>query len=178
MNEKPDCELVEAASKGDGDSFTELCRRYYPAMVAIADSIIRDKHLAEDAAQQAFAKAATNLPRLKQNDRFAAWLASICRNAARDVASRRKSAPVDYNPTSERFTTDKDDTGQKVREALDRLSDTAREVVYLRFYDGLSYEQISVVLGISQQAINGKLRRAKRKLAEYLKVERYGKVEK
>ncbi|GAH33211.1 unnamed protein product, partial [marine sediment metagenome] len=62
---------------GDADSFTELCRRYYPAMVAIAHSVLGDRHLAEDVAQQAFAKAALKLPQLKNKDKFAGWLAVI-----------------------------------------------------------------------------------------------------
>jgi RNA polymerase sigma-70 factor (ECF subfamily) len=65
MTERPDRQLVELAQRGDGDSFTELCGRYYPAMVAIAHSVIGDRHLAEDAAQQAFAVAAVKLPELQ-----------------------------------------------------------------------------------------------------------------
>ena len=64
---------------------------------------------------------------------------------------------------------DRDDAGPAVRAALDQLEPQAREVVYLRFYDGLSYERISEVLGISEQAINGRLRRAKQTLAQTLK---------
>ncbi|MHC4099173.1 MAG: RNA polymerase sigma factor, partial [Planctomycetota bacterium] len=82
--QKPDSTLVERACDGDTDSFTELCRRYYPAMVAVAHSIIGDRHLAEDAAQQAFAKAVCKLPQLKNKTKFAAWLAVICRNVALD----------------------------------------------------------------------------------------------
>ncbi len=84
--QKPDTVLIKAAINGNADSFTELCRRYYPAMVAIAHSILGDRHLAEDAAQQAFAKAALKLPQLKKESRFAGWLAVICRNIAKDMA--------------------------------------------------------------------------------------------
>ena len=168
--------LVEAASNGDGDSFTELCRRYYPVMVAIADSIIRDRHLAEDAAQQTFARAAVNLPKLRETNRFGAWLAAICRNAARDMLNSNKKIPTDYSPMCQKVNDEQDETSWKVREAINSLSDSAREVVYLRFYDGLTYDQISSVLGISEQAINGKLRRAKRKIAEYLRIDRYKEV--
>ena len=62
--QESDTTLVEAAIYGDAESFTELCRRYYPAMVAIAHSILGDGHLAEDATQEAFAKAAVKLPQL------------------------------------------------------------------------------------------------------------------
>ena len=63
----------------------------------------------------------------------------------------------------------KDDSGDAVRQAMSKLSDPARELVFLRYYDGLSYERISGLLGISEQAINGRLRRAKRKMADYLR---------
>lgn len=174
--QKPDSALVEAATNGDADSFTELCRRYYPAMVAIAHSVLGDRHLAEDAAQQAFAKAARKLPQLKRKSQFAGWLAVICRNAARDIARTVGAGPrvcpitctIDDLSTIAAKSHD-DDTAEAVSEALNKLSASARELIFLRFYDGMSYAQISVVLGISEQAINGRLRRAKKKLANYLR---------
>lgn len=175
--ETPDNVLVEGAIEGDGNSFTELCRRYYPAMVAVAHAILGDRHLAEDAAQQAFAKAALNLPRLQKTEQFGCWVAVICRNAARDVAranrgfQSRQELPVDVAESRS------DDAGPAVRAALKQLEPQAREVIYLRFYDGLSYERISEVLGISEQAINGRLRRAKRKLAKHLRREGFGEVQ-
>src|SRR5512142_1827099 len=98
--DKPDSLLVERAACGDGESFTELCRRYYGAMVAIGHAIIRDRHLAEDAAQQAFAKAAVSLPKLRQADQFGPWLATICRNEARDLARARREPPVSDEPVA------------------------------------------------------------------------------
>ncbi len=177
--QKPDTVLVKAAIKGDADSFTELCRRYYPAMVAIAHSILGDRHLAEDAAQQAFAKAALKLPQLKKESRFAGWLAVICRNIAKDMA-RNVGAGLRVCPTDDLSTiaaeSRDDDTTEAVREAISKLSASAREVIFLRYYDGMSYEQISAVLGISEQAINGRLRRAKKKMADYLRRNGFGEV--
>jgi len=69
-----------------------------------------------------------------------------------------------------------DDTAEAVREAISKLSASARELIFLRFYDGMSYEQISAVLGISEQAINGRLRRAKKKMAGYLRRNGFGEV--
>ncbi len=169
MTGRPDKQLAEAAQKGDGDSFTELCRRYYPAMVAIAHSILGDRHLAEDAAQQAFAAAALKLPELRHAERFASWLGVICRNAANDIG--RKQRVVFNTDGLSRLpapANDPQDT-EAVRIALTHLDPEAREVIYLRFYDGLTYERISKVLGISEEAINGRLRRAKERIAEYLK---------
>ncbi len=177
--QKPDTVLVKAAINGDANSFTELCRRYYPAMVAIAHSILGDRHLAEDAAQQAFAKAALKLPQLKKESRFAGWLAVICRNVAKDMA-RNVGAGLRVCPTDDlsmiAAKPRDDDAAETVREAISKLSASARELIFLRYYDGMSYEQISAVLGISEQAINGRLRRAKRKMADYLRRNGFGEV--
>jgi len=167
--QEPDTTLVKAAIEGDADSFTQLARHYYPAMVAIAHSILGDRDLAEDASQLAFARAAVKLPQLKDSRKFAGWLAVICRNTARDLARRQNSRkiPDEYNGADDK--PEKDDSKEAVKAALKKLSDSAREVIFLRYYDGLSYEQISSVLGISEQAINGRLRRAKKKMAEFLR---------
>ncbi|MHC4167751.1 MAG: RNA polymerase sigma factor [Planctomycetota bacterium] len=173
---KPDRTLVEAAIDGDADSFTELCRRYYPAMVAIAHSLIGDRHSAEDVAQQAFAKAAVKLPQLKRKSQFAGWLAAICRNAARDTARSREMPASEVDLSAVAANSGDDGPAEAVREALGKLSAPAREVIFLRFYDGLSYQQISAVLGISEQAINGRLRRAKKKMAEHLRHHGFAEV--
>ena len=176
MSQKPDSTLVQQAMDGDADSFTELCRRYYPAMVAIAHSILGDRHLAEDATQQTFAKTAVRFPQLKSKDKFAGWVAAICRNIAKDmVRSRVKLRNTDEFPMTA-TESPKDESAEAVREAISRLPAAARELVYLRFYDGLSYEQISVVSGLSEQAINGRLRRAKRKIADYLRRSGFAEV--
>ena len=168
--------MVKAAICGDADSFTELCQYYYPAMVAIAHSILGDRHLAEDAAQQTFARAAVKLPQLKRKSKFAGWITTICRNTAKDMF--RKQRMISNTDELSRVTAENENIDQimVVHEALAKLSDTAREVIYLRFYDGLSYEQISRVLGISGQAINGRLRRAKEELARYLRNEDFEQV--
>ncbi len=176
MVQKPDTVLVKAAIDGDADGFTELCRRYYPAMVAIAHSVLGDRHLAEDAAQQVFAKAAVKLPQLKKENRFAGWLAVICRNVARDMARNTEKLRTTEDLSMIAATAETDDDAEEVRKALNRLSAPAREVIFLRYYDGMSYEQISSVLGISEQAINGRLRRAKKKMADYLRRNGFGEV--
>ena len=176
MTQKPDLTLVEAAINGDADSFTELCRRYYPAMVAIAHSVLGDRHLAEDAAQQAFAKAVRQMLQLKNKTKFVAWLAVICRNVALDLAHNRERLQSAEDLSIIAAESHENDVTEAVKEALNKLSASAKEIIFLRYYDGMTYEQISAVLGISEQAINGRLRRAKRKMANYLRHSGFGEV--
>ncbi len=168
MQQNPDRELVEAAIAGNAESFTELCSRYYAAMVAIARSVLGDRHLAEDAAQQTFATAAFKLPQLKNKDKFAAWLGAICRNTTNDMAGAKEELRTPDQLSSTPAATKDSSSFEPVRAAIMMLPAQMREVIFLRYYDGMTYETIGKVLGISEQAINGRLRRAKKKLAKYL----------
>jgi len=165
---QPSRRLVEAAVGGNIESFGELCTYYYPSMVAIAYSVLADHQLAEDAAQEAFAKALTNLGKLNNARKFAPWLARICRNTAVDMVrvKARQASSDDFSQLPDARTDAPD--AEIVRDAIAGLPEHDREVIVLRYYNSLSYEQISAVLGVSKAAINGRLTRAKQKLAEHL----------
>ena len=81
---------------------------------------------------------------------------------------RRQRSPVaDCEPQEP----DRREDGQSeiLAEALRHLPQRLREVVFLRFYNGLSYEQMARVLGASQESIDGRLRRAKKRIAAFMK---------
>jgi RNA polymerase sigma-70 factor (ECF subfamily) len=138
-------------------------------MVAVAYSVVADHQLAEDAAQEAFAKALVGLRKLKKPGRFASWLAQICRNTAVDmVRARARAVPVQDIEDLGEIAPERDDL-EAVREAIAELPRAERELITLRYYNRLSYEQISDVLGISPAAVNGRLTRTKQKLAKDLK---------
>ncbi len=161
--------LVEAASGGDLESFGELCQRHYAAMVAVAYAVLGDHQLAEDAAQEGFARALVRVRSLKDRAKFAPWLAAICRNVAKDMAAARAKQTSTEDLSQVAQQNNDDQTGRLVRRAIDQLSAHAKELIVLRYYDNLSYECMASVLGISPAAINGRLARAKRKMAEYLR---------
>ena len=145
-------------------------------MVAIAYSVLADHQLAEDAAQEAFARALTNLGKLNKARKFAPWLARICRNTAIDMVrvKARQACSNDLCGLPAQAPAGLSDhrTGgpdaEIVRDAIAKLPEHDREVIVLRYYNSLSHEQISAVLGVSKAAINGRLTRAKQKLAEHL----------
>jgi RNA polymerase sigma-70 factor, ECF subfamily len=162
-------ELVQRALGGDIESFGELCRRHYTAMAAVAYAVLNDHQLAEDAAQETFARALVNLRNLKDDGRFSPWLAAICRNVANDMAKQK--IKVSSTETLSELPQKTKDNGDldAVGRAVSMLPAHLKELVVMRYYDGLSYEQISAVLAISPATINGRLTRAKRKMAKCLK---------
>jgi len=171
MKDLDDRTLVRRALQADPASFGQLCRRYYHSLVAVADSILLDHHLAEDAAQEALAAACRDLEKLKDPERFGPWIAAICRNVAKDMLRelqrRRKRLETcrgcDCNgePDGDQRTV--------LAETLEKLPKHLREVLFLRFYNEMSYRQMARILGVAEQVIDGRIRRAKKKMAVHLK---------
>jgi RNA polymerase sigma-70 factor, ECF subfamily len=159
-------ELVASAISGDLESFGQLAGRYYSAVKAIAYTVLYDHQLAEDAAQETFARALVKLTNLKDAGKFGPWLAAICRNVAKDMLTCKAERIVCQEKATE--TSSLDDYNKMIHRALEQLPAGEKELVVLRYYDGLSYEQIGSVLGISKAAINGRLTRAKRKMKKHL----------
>ena len=169
MPEITEQNLIESAISGDLESFGLLCRDYYSAVTAVAYSVLGEHQSAEDAAQETFARALVNLRKLKDTSRFGCWLASIWRNVARDMLTE-KNKPLKKEALLQNNQAEKTDSvAEPVRMAIEKLPIAMKEIVILRYYDSLSYEKISSVLGISKASINGRLTRAKRKMASYLK---------
>ena len=173
--EWPDAELVAAAREGDADGFTELYRRYYVAAVGIAYSTLSDRHLAEDAAQEAFAIVCRDLARLRRDDKFVHWLNAICRKVAcRLVKWKSRGGLPEDQPWAaaaelgDDRANSREDRANLVRQSVQRLSASAREIVVLRYFSGLTHEQIAAALGISAQAVHSRLCRARRKMANFL----------
>ena len=170
MTDVEDEILVGAALQGKSECFNELCRRYYPSLVAVADSILLDYHLAEDAAQEALAAACRGLKTLKKPESFGAWVGTICRNVAKDML-RQRPRQREAADTDAKYEPDcvDDEQGKILSEAVQELPGRLREVIFLRFYNEMSYGQMAKVLEASQESIDGRIRRAKKKIAVYLK---------
>jgi RNA polymerase sigma-70 factor, ECF subfamily len=165
--------VVEAACHGDANALAELYERCYATMVWVAYSVLLDRSLAEDAAQQAFATACGKIRGLRQFDRFGSWLTTICRRTAQDMArARRREAALQKRVVSEvRAASDSDGFDKAVKEAVDGLPVMYREVVVLHYYSGMSYQEIESVLGVSGDTVKGRLARARKRMQVHLEKE-------
>ena len=106
--------------------------------VAVADSILLDHHLAEDAAQETLAAACRQLGRLKDPARFGPWIAAICRNVARDmrrasqIGSDNGSGGVQRPARPDADGEPDDEQRAILAGALEKLPEHLREVLFLR----------------------------------------------
>jgi RNA polymerase sigma-70 factor (ECF subfamily) len=181
--EQSDADLVEAAQHGRLDSFGALYQRYHNPMVALAYAQLGDKHTAEDAAQEVFAIACRDLGSLRDRAKFAAWLGGICRNVCRQMLRAKvRTAPLPGSPADPGWESEAAQVGgpeqqerwDAVRRAVWQLPTEERELVVMRYFDGFSQARISQVLDLTPAAVNGRLTRAKRKIAELLEHSGFG----
>ena len=171
MDSNSEKHLVENAQHGCIESFGILYERYYNAIAALGFAILNDRQLAEDAAQETFAIACKNISNLKSKDKFASWLAGICRNVSRQMlrTDKAKLSIADNKSVTVSSQNDENKSQTAIRKALVSLKEKERELITLKYYDNLPYEQIASVLNISVLAVHGRLIRTKRKIAKYLK---------
>jgi RNA polymerase sigma-70 factor, ECF subfamily len=169
--------LVERCQAGDSAAYGNLYARYNERLLRFCLRRLNDRHEAEDAAQEAFARAWKALPNFGGDRRFYPWLTVIAGNICTDILRRRsRSTPTEdlelslYRPVGsvgdgacDEFLMAAVD-GDLVHQALDRLSDRHRHVLDLREGAGLSYQQIADEAGVEIGTIETLLWRARQAL--------------
>ena len=138
-------------------------------VVGVALATCSDRHLAEDAAQEAFATAARQLASLRRTEQFPSWLRTICRRTATRLRRRHQRMDALPNDPPAKIQSAPDPRVATLTQALQQLDDTSREVLVLRYFSDLSHAQIAESLGRTEAAIHGLLQRARRKLAQRMR---------
>ena len=174
----PDAELIRGASAGLAEAREELARRYRGPAYVLALQLLGNREDALDVAQEAMLRLFATLGRLTPGRAVRPWLLAIVRNQARDLWRRqrvRRTEPIDG--TGEGLATEliarapdpeeaagREELRRRVWRALSRLSEDHREIVVLRDFHGLSYEEIAHVLDIKIGTVMSRLHAARRQL--------------
>lgn len=180
--------LVERSRLGDKQAFRELVERYQQRAFRIAFDVVKNESDAEDVVQESFVKAYLHLKNFKGDSSFFTWLYRIVFNMAIDLKrkqGRRGGIPdeLDEEKLNVRSPLASELVGSVeapdaalfrkqqrrfIEEALEQLSDEHRAVIQLREIDGMRYEEISEVIGVSRGTVMSRLHYARKYLKEAL----------
>lgn len=170
---EPDPGTIAAFRSGDLDALAQLCDTYRRAVWAVALTVLRDRHLAEDAAQETFLRIWRARATFDSARPFVPWLMTVARRTAIDV-HRREALPHrgGHEPEQDLAvpppSLDQVWEESQIRLALDRLPANERQAVYLAHFQGLSYPEIAAALGVPLGTVKTRAWRAHRKLAGML----------
>lgn len=168
--------LVIQAKRGDRRAFAELYQSRLDGVARHVGAIVRNAAIAEDIVAQTFLLAWQDLPKLRKEDRFDAWLHRIAHNQAMTELRRPRTTPIEDAPepadedrrTSPEHSVDTTYDVEVIRMALLQLAETQREVLQLRFFQDLASSEVALRMGKTEQAIHALQYRAISRLRQII----------
>lgn len=166
-----DEKLLDQVMAGDQAAFRSLVKRCDRLVTALLVDRVGHREEIGDLKQEVFFRVYRGLERLRDRKKFNSWLRGICRNVVREfwAAKARGHAALDdtVDPEApETFDEEVESIEFAIRRALEVLPARYREVLRLRYFAKLSYEDIAEILGLSFMAVDALMRRAKGRLKD------------
>ena len=166
--------------KGDDNGIVEIIRDYKDGLILFLNRYVNNIHIAEELAEDTFFKIVTKKPRFVAKYSFKTWLYTIGRNIAMNYLKRAsKVSNVTFENLESMYADEK--TLEKtylieeqkiiVHRALSKIKDYYSQVLYLKFFEYLTNEQIAVVMRKNKRQIENLLYQAKQSLKSELKKE-------
>ena len=168
--------LVEAYVSGNNQAFDELLRRHQTKLFAYIMRIVNDADIADDIFQETFVKVITNIRQRRYVDtgKFSAWLMRIAHNIIIDHFRQIKAEKTVSTDDENSILLNSIDLAESsiedcmvntqllddIRRIIDALPDNQREVLQMRFYQGLSFKEIAEATGTGINTALGRMRYA------------------
>ena len=173
-----DAQLARAARSGDRRAYEALITRHKAALYRLVRRYVGDADDAYDVVQEAFIAAWLGLRRFDPDQSFTAWMRTIALNKCRDHERRRAvrqrvlalfaSEPQHADVASVHPLASSTERLQHLDEAMARLPQRYKEPLLLTVVSGLTQHEAAKALGLTTKAVEMRIRRAKRMLAERL----------
>ena len=166
--------LITRAASGDAEAFGLLVANRMPGLLRLARTILRNEADARDATQDAFVSAWKNLPRLRDERQFNAWLNTILANRCRDLLRRRgRIREIDLEGADLQAADPAPHALERaaVVAAFDRLSIADRQILALHHLEERPLDQIARTLGIPVGTAKSRLHAARKALGRALETQ-------
>jgi RNA polymerase sigma-70 factor, ECF subfamily len=173
-----DYALLRRVARGDQAALAEIIRRHQGRLYQVAYRLLRDPLEAEDALQEVFLKVYEHAHRFEPRATVSAWLHRITANHCLNLLRRRhphdsldeEDAPlVPDDGATPLQALEEQDLHHRLEQLLDALPENQRRALVLKRFAGLSYQEIAAEMGLSPQAVDGLLKRARQSLKQALK---------
>lgn len=165
--------IIEKAIKGDSDSFEKLFMGTYRYVFAAVRKYLKNDQDAYDAIQETYTRVYKNLSRLENVSSFYPWLHRIAENCSLDIL-KQNGQDISVDDLKENAATrDKapqSDVTSDVTEVLKQLEPEQMEIIYHVYYDGMQVTQIARMQGIPKTTVYNRLKAAKKRLKDLLRV--------
>jgi RNA polymerase sigma-70 factor (ECF subfamily) len=181
MEPRPDLDLVQDVRNGNRQAFTELMRRYQQRVYWVARRIVGSHDEADDVAQETFVKAFVALGDFRGDSSFFTWLYRIAVNISLNTVRRRQLVTYvreseliqRFLPASEQpdAQLEQRETESALDRAVARLPEKQKAVFVMRYFEELTYEEISQVLKTSVGGLKANYFHAVHKVRESLRNE-------
>jgi RNA polymerase sigma-70 factor (ECF subfamily) len=169
-----DSAVVKRCLAGDSTAFGDIVARYQQVLFTVALRMLGDEEDARDAAQNTFVKIFEKLGTYDPRHRFFSWMYRIlvneCLNVRRRPAALRTSEPLadDSIQATDADLVEAAERRQAVKKAILELPEPYREVIVLRHFAALSYDEMGEAIGIPPKTVKSRLYSARQLLAERL----------
>lgn len=166
-----DRSVIDRARNGDLDAFESIVRARMDAVYRLTSAILGDEADARDAAQETFVAAWRQLPRLREPERFEAWLQRVAVNAARQTHRARRRRRIREIPSSQvtaladRAAGAPRDDAATLDAALATLPIEQRAILVLHHLEGRPISELATILEIPAGTAKSRLFAARRALA-------------
>ncbi len=176
LEEKSDEEICKMVQKGDIEAFGILVERYEEKMKRYSQKFLSQKEDIEDVVQDIFLKAFENIQSFDTKKKFKSWLYKIAHNQLVNALKRKERFSflsldtfLPYFSLKEEFNeVEKKELRANLEKYLQKLDPKYREVIFLYFYENLSYSEISEILKIPISTVGIRLKRAKEKIKKFI----------
>jgi RNA polymerase sigma-70 factor (ECF subfamily) len=170
-----DSELVTLYIRGNEKAFEKLVQRHKSRIYTTIYLIVKDQYVAEDLLQDTFIKAVDTIKGRRYNDegKFLPWIIRIAHNLAIDYFRRDKRYPnvvfedgssvfntLDFSEDSVESIQIRQETHEQLREMIQRLPDVQKQVLIMRHYEDMSFQEIADATGVSINTALGRMRYA------------------